>query len=108
MKDTLITLLHSRAGAAIQWLAGLLIGWLSAQLVALGIELEPDAWHQLETGLTALGAFAVTFGVQWYQARQAARLQATLGARPDGWIGSETLATAESIRSIADSQILKP
>lgn len=103
--NLLISLLHSRAGAAIQWLVGIFVGWLSTQLIAAGIEISPKALDQLTLSLTGLGAFAITFVVQWYQARQAQKLQATLGTKPDGWIGSTTLNTAEAVRTIADQAI---
>lgn len=103
--NTFITLLHSRAGAVIQWLVGLFIGWLSSQLVALGIEMPPDSMHQLTMGLSAIGAFLVTFAVQWYQSSTAQQLQENIGAPKDGWIGSVTLAIANGIRRIADEKI---
>lgn len=99
--NALITLLHSRAGALIQWIVGLFIGWISSQLVALGIEMPAESMHQLTMGLSALGAFLVTFAVQWYQARQAQRVQRALGAKPDGWIGNQTVGTAYAINAIA-------
>lgn len=102
---TLILLVHSRAGAVIQWLVGLFIGWLSSQLVALGIEMPPEAMHQLTMGLSAIGAFIVTFAVQWYQSSSAQQLQESLGAPKDGWIGSVTIAIANGIRRIADETI---
>lgn len=105
----LLTLLHSRIGAAIQWLVGLFIGWLSSQLIAAGIDIPAEAMHQLEMGLSALGAFAVTFAVQWYQARQAQQLQTILDAKKiDGWIGTETLDSALVMKALADQNILKP
>lgn len=99
--NLLFTLLHSRAGALIQWIVGMVIGWLSSQFIALGIEMPPDAMSQLSMGLSAIGAFLVTFVTQWYQARQARALQATLGAKPDGWIGSTTLAIAQGVSDLA-------
>lgn len=99
--NLLISLLHSRAGGAIQWLVGIFVGWISTQLVAAGIEVSPKSLDQLTLALTGLGAFLVTFAVQWYQARQAQKLQATLGAKPDGWIGSSTLAIAQGARELA-------
>lgn len=105
--NTLLTLIHSRAGALIQWLVGMVIGWLSSQFVALGIEIPADSMHQLEMGLSALGAFLVTFAVQWYQAYQAKRLQLAIGAKPDSWIGDETVNTAKAVNSIAALSALK-
>jgi hypothetical protein len=107
--NALISLIHSRVGALIQWGVGLFIGWLSSQIIALGIELPPEALSQLSVGLSAIGAFLVTFVTQWYQARQARTLQATLGAKPDGWIGSVTLAIAQGVSEVAkESAIRKP
>jgi len=97
MTDILIQLLHSKAGAFVQWLAGLFIGWLAAQIVALGIEIPADAYLQLQTALAGFGAFLVTFAVQWYQAKQAAKLQITAGVKPDSWIGEETLKVIEDL-----------
>lgn len=97
MIQVLIQLLHSRAGAFFQWLAGLLVGWLTAQAVALGIEISPEAWTQLQVALTGFGAFLVTFGVQWYQARQTAKLQSAIGSTKDSWIGTETLTDIEAL-----------
>lgn len=105
--NAIITLIHSRAGALIQWLVGMVIGWLSSQFVALGIEISADSMHQLEMGLSALGAFLVTFAVQWYQAHQAKRLQLAIGARPDSWIGDETISTARAVNAIASTSALK-
>jgi divalent metal cation (Fe/Co/Zn/Cd) transporter len=101
--NTLIALLHSRAGAVIQWIVGLFIGWLSSQLVALGIEMPAESMHQLTMGLSAIGAFLVTFAVQWYQCYQAKRLQSALGTKQDGWIGNQTVGTAYAINAIASS-----
>lgn len=107
--NTFITLLHSRAGAVIQWLVGLFIGWLSSQLIALGVEIPADAFHQLSMGLSAIGAFLVTFAVQWYQARQAKHLQLIIGAPADSWIGSKTLALAKAVNDLASlAAIPKP
>lgn len=103
-----MALLHSRIGAAIQWIVGLFVGWLSSQLVAIGIDMPAESMHQLEMGLSALGAFAVTFAAQWYQARQAAALQSIIGTKVvDGWIGSETLDTAEVVNALAGERILE-
>ena len=105
--NTLLTLLHSRAGALIQWLVGIVIGWLSSQFVAAGIEIPADSIHQLEMGLSALGAFLVTFAVQWYQSYQAKRLQLAIGAKPDSWIGDETVNTARAVNALASTAALK-
>ena len=105
--NTLIALLHSRAGALIQWLVGIVIGWLSSQFVAAGIEIPADSIHQLEMGLSALGAFIVTFAVQWYQARQAMHLQLVIGAKPDAWIGDQTIDTAKAVNAVAALAALK-
>lgn len=97
MINILISLLHSRVGAVIQWLVGALVGWLAAQTVALGIEIPPAAWESFQVNLAGIGAFLVTFLVQWYQARQAIRLQQTAGVKPDAWIGENTLTAIESL-----------
>lgn len=99
---TLLTLIHSRTGAVIQWLIGIFIGWLTSELVALGIEIPAESFHQLSMGLEAIGAFLVTFAVQWYQSHQARKLQLQVEANPDGWIGPETIAKASGLRTIAD------
>jgi hypothetical protein len=104
---TIISLFHSRAGAVIQWLVGMVIGWLSSQFLALGIEIPAESMHQLEMGLSALGAFVITFAVQWYQSYQAKRLQLAIGAKPDSWIGDETVNTAKAVNAIAAISALK-
>lgn len=104
--NAIITLLHSRAGALIQWLVGIFIGWISSQLVAAGIEMPAESMQQLTMALSALGAFLVTFAVQWYQAYQAKRLQTAIGAKPDGWIGNQTVGTAYAVRAIASGATL--
>lgn len=92
-----IQLLHSRAGAVIQWLVGLLVGWLTAQAVALGIDIPAESWQLLQTALTGLGAFVITFVVQWYQARQNIRIQTAANVTKDAWIGEKTVAAIEDL-----------
>lgn len=97
--NALIALFHSRAGAIIQWLAGLIVGKLTALIVALGITLPAESYQQLEHSLMGFFAFTVTFAIQYYQARQAKRLQMALGTEPDTWIKDDTIATAAALKA---------
>jgi hypothetical protein len=97
----LLQLLHSRIGMAIQWLVGSLVGWLTSQVIALGIDLPTESWQGLANGLQLLGAFIVTFAVHWYQAKMAAKVQQVIGATVDSWVGPETLASIQDLAAIA-------
>jgi len=97
MMTLFIQLLHSKSGALIQWMVGLFIGWLTSLLIGLGIEIPAESYQQLQIGLANLGAFGVTFAVQWYQSKQAAKAQAAAGAIQDSWIGDETIQAIEDL-----------
>lgn len=92
-------ILHSRAGAVVQWLVGGLMGKLTAMIVSLGVVMPAESYASLETALQAVGAFLVTFAIQWYQAVQNRKVQAAIGAIPDSWIGDETVDIAKALIS---------
>lgn len=97
IKTLFLQAIHSRAGMAVQWLVGLLLGYLTSQLAIWGIEIPADILAQVQIGLTALGAYLVTSWVQWYQSRQTRQLQQEIGANPDGWLGPKTLQQASEL-----------
>lgn len=92
----LVSLLHSRAGALVQWAVGALIGWLTSLATAASITVDPAQWQKLEAALVALGAFVVTFVVQWYQSKQTQKVQKALGVDADGWVGKQTVTAAQA------------
>jgi hypothetical protein len=93
----LLSLLHSKSGALVQWLAGALVGWLTSLLVGLGVELPPEQYLKLQESLTVGGAFIVTTIVQFYQSKQSQKVQHVLqtvsdpSLKEDGWIGEKTI-----------------
>ena len=93
----LLSLLHSKSGALVQWLAGALVGWLTSLLVGLGIELPPEQYLKLQESLTVGGAFIVTALVQFYQSKQTQKIQHFLEVKEDGWIGEKTIEAANSL-----------
>lgn len=96
----LISLLHSRGGALVQWLAGVIIGWLTSQAVRFGLDVPAAEWARLEEALCLIGAFLITVAVQWYQAKKASELQEVVGAKKDSWIGPETIAAAKALLTV--------
>jgi hypothetical protein len=105
--NALIAIFHSRAGAVIQWLVGMFIGWLTGEIAALGIEIPAVTYENLSLGLQAGGAFIVTFLVQWYQARQAKKLQSALpGTVQDSWIGNQTIANVQALVDLATRSLI--
>jgi hypothetical protein len=93
----LISLLHSKSGSIVQWLAGALVGYVTSLLVGLGIELEENTYLKLQESLTIAGAFVVTAIVQYFQSKNSQKVQEVLqtvsdpSLKKDGWIGSETI-----------------
>lgn len=93
--SVLLQLVHGRIGAVWQWIIGLFIGWATAQVVALGIEMPAESWQSLQVALEGIGVFLVTFAVQFYQARQAVKIQSAAGVETDTWIGPDTVQAVE-------------
>lgn len=90
-------LLNNKLGALNQWAAGAAAGWLLNLVVGLGITM-PDGWdRELRDAFMIFGAFLMTAATQWYQSKQNAKVQKAIGAKPDGWIGPETVAVARAI-----------
>lgn len=87
--------IHSKAGMAVQWLVGIVLGALVTWLTSLGFEIPPEILEKLTYALVTTGVWLVTALVQAYQNRNAKALQELLGAKQDNWIGPETLRLAE-------------
>ncbi len=104
--SVLLQLVHGRIGAVWQWIIGLFIGWATSHVVALGIEMPSESWQALQVALEGIGVFIVTFSVQFYQARQAVKIQSAAGVETDSWIGPDTVeavekkATKQALRSV--------
>lgn len=97
IKDLFLRAVHARAGMVVQWLVGAALGYLTAWLTSLGIEMPPGILEQLQAGLVGLGALVVTALVQRYQTTQAIALQAALQlpeSKQDGWVGPQTVQAA--------------
>ncbi|WP_425572087.1 hypothetical protein, partial [Prosthecobacter algae] len=100
---------HSKAGMAVQWLVGIVLGAVVTWLTSLGLEIPPEILERLTAALVAAGVWLVTALVQGYQTRNAKALQQQLGVKQDGWIGPKTLDVAEAAKkTIAAAKARKP
>lgn len=93
---SLLKALHSKAGTLVQWIVGGGLGWLATLALKAGIQVPPEQLEKLQMSLVGFGVYMISALVQRYQAKQAASLQGMVHAKPDSWIGAETL------RAVAD------
>lgn len=120
MKTFIITKLfqwlNSKAGGIVQWLVGVVIGWIvhtvieggNAWLMSHGISLPASLLvrvkllvDHLQEVLMLAGAFAVTVAIQYLQAKWNIQLQTNLGLPPeqrDGWVGAITVKRALELK----------
>lgn len=109
MKIKLLQLLVSRAGLVISWLASVLVAYLLAQLVKLGV----DMGHEAEGTLILLVNQVIWGGILWavrtFEFPFKKELQAILGTETiDGLIGPQVVKRAEVVMNYAHSSTPLP
>lgn len=93
--DYFLKLAHSKVGAVVQWAVGGFMGYLISWALKLGYKGTPEFWNEVDQALTVFGAFVATAGIQWYQNKQAKKVQRALEVKQDGWIDKKTVKAAE-------------
>jgi hypothetical protein len=90
-------LVNAKLGGVVQWLVGAGFGAIVAQLAQLGIEIPAESVGEFQLACVGFFTLVIQSVVQWYQNKQAVKLQAALEmpvAKQDGWIGNETIRKA--------------
>jgi hypothetical protein len=110
MKIKLLQFLVTRAGLVVSWIASVVVAYLLAQLVKIGVQIDGEVEGALILGINQVIWGSLIWAVRTFEVPFKKELQEILGTQTiDGLIGAQTVKRAETVMNYAVSnQTLPP